>query len=91
MFVGCLVVVVVVVLDGSLVVSPRPAVLPLAAKPQLYVCETRYDAEEANELTILVGDRVKVLKKNLETGWYVNTFATFIGFFSCLCHGVNAN
>jgi hypothetical protein len=37
----------------------------------LYVCETRYDAEASNELTIHVGDRVKILKKNDQTGWWL--------------------
>ena len=43
--------------------------LLLVCPPARLKCsETRYDAEEPNELTIHVGDRVHILKKNEQTG-----------------------
>ena len=38
---------------------------------KVYICEARYDAEEPNELTVVPGDRVKVLRRNDETGWWL--------------------
>lgn len=45
------------------------------------VCETRYDAEEKNELTILPGDRIRVVKRNDETGWSLGVSSRGKGWF----------
>lgn len=58
--------------------------LPSNGAPQLgveYICETRYDAEERNELTIVPGDRLRVVKRNEETGWCLGVSTRGKGWF----------
>ena len=49
----------------------QPVARTQSQSPAAFVCEARYDADEPNELTIVPGDRVRVLKRNDETGWYL--------------------
>lgn len=48
-----------------LVAAAAAAAPPMGVE---YICETKYDAEERNELSIVPGDRLRVLKRNEETG-----------------------